>query len=144
MLERLWAQRRTKSTRKRSTPESAGSRPFPESAFSGVLRFRVLFVPLSSQRAPKSTRKRNTPENADYGNGRLPAALSGVLRFRVLFGACQIGTGQMSEKRLILLKFLRHVMRAFLSEEPKCSHGRVSRREIPFNLVQVLKHATRI
>ena len=38
------AQGRTKSTRKRNTPENAGIRPFRESAFSGVLRFRVLFV----------------------------------------------------------------------------------------------------
>ena len=41
-----YAQGGTKSTRKRNTPENAGNRPFPESAFSGVLRFRVLFVPL--------------------------------------------------------------------------------------------------
>ena len=32
-----------KSTRKRNTPENADNRPFPESAFSGVLRFRVCF-----------------------------------------------------------------------------------------------------
>ena len=32
-----------KSTRKRNTPENAGNRPFQESAFSGVLRFRVCF-----------------------------------------------------------------------------------------------------
>ena len=31
-------QRRTKSTRKRNTPENAGNRLFPESAFLGVLR----------------------------------------------------------------------------------------------------------
>ena len=59
-------QRRTKSTRKRNTPENAGNRPFPESAFSGVLRFRVLFVsPLRGrQRTPENA---NTPENADSG-----------------------------------------------------------------------------
>ena len=36
-------QRRPKSTRKRNTPESADKQPFRESAFSGVLRFRLLF-----------------------------------------------------------------------------------------------------
>ena len=45
-LSAIPLQRRTKSPRKRNTPENAGNRPFPESAFSGVLRFRVLFVPL--------------------------------------------------------------------------------------------------
>ena len=36
-----------KSTRKRNTPENAGNRPCPDSAFSGVLRFRVCFGALS-------------------------------------------------------------------------------------------------
>ena len=51
-----------KSTRKRNTPEIAGDRPFPESAFSGVLRFRVLFGALleGKKEHPKTqhTRKR--------------------------------------------------------------------------------------
>ena len=51
-----------KSTRKRNTPENAGNRPFPESAFSGVLRFRVLFGALleGNKEHPKTqhTRKR--------------------------------------------------------------------------------------
>ena len=46
-----------RAPRKRNTPENAGNRPFPESAFSGVLRFRVLFVPLYKGR-------QNTPEIA--------------------------------------------------------------------------------
>ena len=55
-------QRRTKSTRKRNTPENAGHRPFPESAFLGVLRFRVCFGALleGNKEHPKTqhTRKR--------------------------------------------------------------------------------------
>ena len=56
-------QRRTKSTRKRNTPENAGNRPFPESAFSGVLRFRVCFwrpLRAETKSTPKTqhTRKR--------------------------------------------------------------------------------------
>ena len=51
-----------KSTRKRNTRENAGSRPFPESAFSGVLRFRVCFGALleGNKEHPKTqhTRKR--------------------------------------------------------------------------------------
>ena len=51
-----------KSTRKRNTPENAGNRPFPESAFSGVLRFRVCFGVLleGNKEHPKTqhTRKR--------------------------------------------------------------------------------------
>ena len=98
-------QRRTKSTRKRNTPENAGNRPFPESAFSGALCvFGCSLFP--SKRAPKSTRKRNTPENADSGNGWLPA-LSGVLRFRVLFGACQLIKGVYMGKMGSICHFAR-------------------------------------
>ena len=43
-LSKNAVKRRTKSTRKRNTPENAGNRPFPESAFSGVLRFQVCCV----------------------------------------------------------------------------------------------------
>ena len=61
-LKRFLGQRGTKSTRKRNTPENAGNGPFPESAFSGVLRFGVLFVPLKegAKTHPKTqhTRKR--------------------------------------------------------------------------------------
>ena len=55
-------QRRTKSTRKRNTPENADSRNSHFSAFSGVLRFRVLFAPLQEGAAkshPKTQHTRN-------------------------------------------------------------------------------------
>ena len=58
----LLGQRRTKSTRKRNTPENADNRLFRESAFSGVVRFGCSLF--SSKRAPKHTQKPNTPENA--------------------------------------------------------------------------------
>ena len=39
--------------------------------------------------------------------------------------------------------FLRHVMRAFLSVRPKCSHRCVSLKETPLKPVQILKHITK-
>ena len=39
--------------------------------------------------------------------------------------------------------FLRHVIRAILSVQPKCSHGCISLKETPFKPVQILKHTTR-
>ena len=61
-VQARYHQRRTKSTRKRNTPENAGNRLFPESAFSGVLRFRVCFGALleGNKEHPKTqhTRKR--------------------------------------------------------------------------------------
>ena len=94
-------QRRTKSTRKRNTPENAGNRPFAES-FRVCCVFGCSLFP--SKRAPKHTRKRNTPENADSVNGRLPAFL-GVLRFRVLFGTCQLPKGPNRTKNSTESKF---------------------------------------
>ena len=70
------------STRKRNTPENAGHRPFPESAFSGVLRFRVCFGALLEG-------NKRAPENAAHPKTQIletvDSAFSGVLRFRVLF-----------------------------------------------------------
>ena len=54
--------------RKRNTPENAGNRPFPESAFSGVLRFRVCFGALieGNKEHPQTqhTRKRRCWEQS--------------------------------------------------------------------------------
>ena len=48
-------QRRTKSTRKRNTPENAGNRPFPESAFSGVFQKNSRRLELSiSKNTPRT------------------------------------------------------------------------------------------
>ena len=66
-----------------NTSENAENWPFRKSAFSGVLRFRVLFV-LPSKRTPKQPRKCNTPEIADSGNGRYS------LRFRELRFGCSL------------------------------------------------------
>ena len=79
-------QRRTKSTRKRNTPENAGNRPLPESAFSGVLRFRVCFGALlegsKTQAKKQHTRKRRFWE-------RSVTCIFGCEAFSALFGACQ-------------------------------------------------------
>ena len=50
----------------------------------------------------------------------------------------------LSEKRLIRLTFLRHVMRAIWSVRPKCSHKCVSLTENSLKPVQILKHTTKI
>ena len=94
-------QRRTKSTRKRNTPENADSRNGPVPAFSGVLRFRVLFVLLWLSRiifivsdfcpilkgnrrfrGKQRTRKKNAPNsmtfNWEYSNDPWPCEV-GVL-----------------------------------------------------------------
>ena len=39
--------------------------------------------------------------------------------------------------------FLRHVMRAILSVQPKCSHRYASLKETPIKAVQILKHTTK-
>ena len=54
--------------RRQNTPENAGTRPFPKSAISGVLRFRVLFGALleGNKEHPKTqhTRKRRFSERS--------------------------------------------------------------------------------
>ena len=66
-----------KSTRERNTPENAGNRPSPESAFSGVLRFRVCFVALLE--GNKEHPKTQILGTVDY------------LRFRVCSLCCVFG-----------------------------------------------------
>ena len=66
-LSSVLGQRRTKSTRKRNTPENAGHRPFPQSAFSGVCVFGALCSP---------------PENATHPKTQILGTV-GYLRFRV-------------------------------------------------------------
>ena len=45
-------------------------------------------------------------------------------------------------KALDTLNILRHVMRAILSDRPKCSHRGVSLKKVPTKPVQVLKHTS--
>ena len=59
-----------KHTRKRNTPENAANPPFPESAISGVLRFRVCFGALleGNKEHPKTqhTRRRRFSERSIF------------------------------------------------------------------------------
>ena len=49
----------------------------------------------------------------------------------------------LSEKHLIRLFFLRHLMRAILSVRPKCSHRCASLKETPVKPLQILKNTTK-
>ena len=72
--------RAPRSTRRRNTPENAENWPFRESAFSGVLRFRVCFGrPLRGEQ--------KAPENATHPKTQIFGTVSS-LRFRVccIFG----------------------------------------------------------
>ena len=51
--------------------------------------------------------------------------------------------GILSDIKILLTNFLRHVMRAIWSVRPKCSHRCVSLKKTPLKPVQSLEHTTK-